>query len=149
MKRTVGLFVAAVAVGMLMVSGVALAKTVACEVNEGCVGTNKADTINGTNKSDKINAKGGNDTVKGKGGADDIDAGAGRDTVRGADGNDTINIADGERDLVDCGGGKNDTLIFDQFDRAAPGAPENTANCENFKPDDSVPTTMQEADGFE
>jgi hypothetical protein len=134
MRRTVGLFVVAMALGMLMVSGVALAKTFTCEANETCVGTNKADKITGTNKADTIRAKGGKDNINGRGGADDIDAGQGRDKVRGGDGNDTIDIADGDRDLVDCGAGNDDTLIFDGDDAVLPGADPEDANCENLEP---------------
>jgi hypothetical protein len=135
MRRTVGLFVVAMALGMLMVSGVALAKTFTCEADETCVGTNKADKITGTNQADTIRAKGGKDNINGRGGADDIDAGQGRDKVRGGDGNDTIDIADGDRDLVDCGAGNDDTVIFDLgLDQALPGADPETGDCENLEP---------------
>ena len=136
MRRTVGLFVVAMALGMLMVSGVALAKTFTCEADETCVGTNKADKITGTNKADTIRAKGGDDTINGRGGKDKVNAGAGTDRVRGGDANDAINIADGEGDFVDCGPGNDDTVIFDLgLDQALPGVDDPvTADCENLEP---------------
>jgi Ca2+-binding RTX toxin-like protein len=132
MRRTVGLFVVAMALGILMVSGVALAKTFTCEARGTCEGTNKADKITGTNQADTIRAKKGNDKIDARGGADDIDAGQGRDTVRGGGGNDTIDIADGDNDLVDCGAGNDDTVIFNVGDRPVPGTEPN-GNCENFE----------------
>ena len=132
MRRTVGLFVVAMGLGMLMVSGVALAKTFTCKANKTCVGTNEADDITGTNKADTIRAKGGNDTINARGGKDKVNAGAGTDTVRGGDGNDTIDIADGDNDLVDCGAGNDDTVIFNIGDGPVPGT-EPDGNCENLE----------------
>jgi Ca2+-binding RTX toxin-like protein len=104
MRRTV-LLIAAVGMGLLVaLGGVAVAKTFTCKANKTCVGTNNADEITGTNKADTIKAKGGNDT---------IDARGGKDKVEGGGGNDTIDIPDGRADLVDCGPGADDTVIFD------------------------------------
>jgi Ca2+-binding RTX toxin-like protein len=134
MRRTVVL-IAAVGVGLLLVfGGVAFAKTFTCKADKACVGTNKADEITGTNEADKIKAKGGNDTIDARGGEDKVNAGAGEDEVSGGENNDTINLADGEVDVVDCGPGDDDTLIYDGgVDLAAPGTAP-TANCENFDP---------------
>jgi Ca2+-binding RTX toxin-like protein len=124
MRRTI-LLIAAIGIGLVVVfGGVAVAKTFTCKAKETCVGTNNADEITGTNKADNIKAKAGNDTINARGG---------KDKVEGGGGNDTIDIADGKADLVDCGPGNDDTVIFDGgLDRAAPGTPDETGNCENF-----------------
>jgi Ca2+-binding RTX toxin-like protein len=125
MRRTV-LLIAVVAMGLLLVSGVAWAANVQCKANKTCVGTNQPDNITGTNKADTINALGGNDVVN---------AGRGKDLVRGGGGNDKINIADGQADRVDCGPGNNDEVTFDvELDKAAKGTPKATGNCEVFHP---------------
>ena len=139
MRRTI-LLIAMVGMGLLVVfGGVAVAKTFTCKANKTCVGTNKADEITGTNKADNIKAKGGNDT---------IDAREDKDKVEGGRGNDTIDVADGKADLVDCGSGNDDTVIFDGgLDRAAPGTPEETGNCENFEERGGGDTTATTTEG--
>lgn len=115
----------ALALLVALASGAALAKTFN--------GTNGSDELAGTQKADKMDGRGGDDVIEGRGGADKIKGGPGLDEVSGGSGNDTINLADGERDVVDCGEGDKDKLIFDTFDAPAPGTPPDTGNCEIFK----------------
>jgi Tol biopolymer transport system component len=94
------------------------------------VGTRKGEYLGGGGNDDTIEGLGGNDTLVGGAGDDRIDGGAGNDVItggRGADklfggnGSDTINAADDERDVVDCGAGR-DRVVADSFDQ--------TTNCE-------------------
>ena len=94
------------------------------------VGTGRADYLAGGGYDDVIEGGGGNDTIPGGAGDDRIDGGPGNDVIKGgagADrllggtGSDTINAADGERDVVDCGAGR-DRVIADSFD--------SVVNCE-------------------
>jgi Ca2+-binding RTX toxin-like protein len=98
-------------------------------------GTNGPDDLTGTKKADKMDGRAGADVVEGRGGSDNIKDGSGPDEVSGGFGNDTINVDDGERDVVDCGGGGKDKIIFDDFDVAVPGTSEDTGNCELFGPE--------------
>jgi hypothetical protein len=135
MRRRALLIMATMGLGVLLVSGVALADTID--------GTSGADDLIGTDKDDVIHASGGADYVSGLAGPDLLYAGAGNDTVVGRDGNDriygnagsdmlfgnqsndTINSAgDQAKDVVKCGIGKNDTAYVDKIDRVK-------ENCEN------------------
>jgi Ca2+-binding RTX toxin-like protein len=73
--RRVALVFVAMALALLLASGVALA------VNKN--GTNSPDTLRGTNKDDNLLGKGGNDDISGLGGPDNILGGGGRDVVQG------------------------------------------------------------------
>jgi len=89
-------------------TGVALAMAVTCTGGV-CEGTNHEDTITGSPQNDTIIAKMGGDTV--------ISNQGGADTVEGGRGNDTINVNDGANDdFVDCGMGRDDTVIKDAGD---------------------------------
>jgi Ca2+-binding RTX toxin-like protein len=87
-------------------------------------GTAKADRLTGTAGADTIHGGGGNDHIKGGAGADKlygdagndtVNAGPGRDSVLGGSGKDTIQARDGERDVIDCGSGR-DTVVADKTD---------------------------------
>jgi Ca2+-binding RTX toxin-like protein len=87
-------------------------------------GTAKADRLTGTLGADTIHGGGGNDRISGGAGADrlygdagsdSIDAGPGSDSVFAGSGNDTILTRDGERDVINCGSGK-DTVVADKAD---------------------------------
>jgi RTX calcium-binding nonapeptide repeat (4 copies)/WD40-like Beta Propeller Repeat len=89
------------------------------------VGTRRADYLPGGGYDDVILGLGGNDTILGGAGDDRIDGGKGNDVITGgagADrlfggpGSDTIYAADGERDIIDCGAGR-DRVIADSFDK--------------------------------
>ena len=132
MRRAI-LLLAVMGLGLLLVSGVALAKTFTCRDNP-CVGTNGADLITGTFRPETIQARSGDDEVRAREGRDVVIAGSGNDLVYGGPGNDRIYLVDGEVDWVNCGPGI-DTLVFDDgLDRAAPGTNPNTGNCENLDP---------------
>jgi Ca2+-binding RTX toxin-like protein len=69
-------------------------------------GTARADTLRGTAGADVLRGLGGNDTLDGGAGDDLLIGGAGRDTLRGGAGGDRHEAVDGERDLVNCGSGR-------------------------------------------
>jgi hypothetical protein len=94
------------------------------------VGTAKGEYLAGGGHDDVILGNGGNDTLLGGAGDDRINGGAGNDIINGGSGadrllggagSDTIKAADGERDVVDCGAGR-DRAVVDSFDK--------TTNCE-------------------
>jgi Ca2+-binding RTX toxin-like protein len=135
MRRRALLIMASMGLGVLLLGGVALAKTID--------GTSGADDLVGTDEDDVIHASGGADYVSGLAGPDVLYAGAGNDTVVGRDGNDsiygnagtdtlygnnendTINSAgDQTKDVVKCGLGKDDTAYVDEIDWVK-------ENCEN------------------
>jgi len=74
MRRTI-LLVAAMALTLLVASGVALA------VNK--IGTDGPDTLRGTNKADNLIGLGGNDRIFGLAGKDNMLGGPGKDLVVG------------------------------------------------------------------
>ncbi len=89
------------------------------------VGTAKGEYLAGGGHDDVILGNGGNDTLLGGAGDDRIEGGAGNDIITGGSGadrlfgdagSDTIKAADGERDVVDCGGGR-DRAVVDSFDK--------------------------------
>jgi Ca2+-binding RTX toxin-like protein len=73
--RRVGMLLAAMALALVLTSGVAWA------VNE--VGTNGPDTLRGTNRADNLLGLGGNDALFGLGGRDNLVGGPGKDWVLG------------------------------------------------------------------
>jgi hypothetical protein len=96
--RRVALVLAAMALALLLASGVAWA------VNK--VGTNGPDTLRGTNEADNLLGKGGQDDLFGLGGRDNLLGGAGKDWVLG--GNER-RASGGDKNLV--GGRGNDGVI--------------------------------------
>jgi hypothetical protein len=89
------------------------------------VGTAKGEYLAGGGHDDVILGNGGNDTLLGGAGDDRINGGAGNDIINGGSGadrlvggpgSDTIKAADGERDVVDCGRGR-DRAVVDSFDK--------------------------------
>jgi len=91
MRRT-AILVGAMAMLIVLVGGVALARSISCpnKDNRLCVGTNQADTMAGANRMDTIKARGGNDTVTARGGKDIVNGGDGGDFLDGGTGNDTL-----------------------------------------------------------
>jgi serine protease AprX len=79
------------------------------------VGTARNDTLNGRGGPDVLNGGKGNDTIDGGTGNDRITGGPGRDTIKAGTGNDVVNARDRERDVVDCGPGR-DTATVDKID---------------------------------
>jgi Ca2+-binding RTX toxin-like protein len=135
MRRRALLIVATMALGVLLLGGVALADTID--------GTSGPDDLLGTDKEDVIHASGGKDYLSGLAGPDLLYAGSGNDTVVGREGNDRIygntgsdmlfgdegndmiySAGDRERDVVKCGQGDADTAYIGKEDRVK-------NNCEN------------------
>jgi serine protease AprX len=87
-------------------------------------GTDRAETLTGTARNDTLNGRGGPDVLNGGKGNDKIDGGSGndritggpgRDTINAGTGNDVVNARDRERDVVDCGPGR-DSATVDKID---------------------------------
>ena len=98
MRRRVVLVLAAMALALLLASGVALA------VNK--VGTDGPDTLRGTNRADNLSGEGGNDDLFGLGGRDNMLGGEGKDWVLG--GNER-RAQGGDKNLA--GGSGNDGVL--------------------------------------
>ena len=99
------LLAALVVVGVLVVSGVALAANIkGTPKADRLYGTEQADNINPFNGDDYVDAKGGDDYVHHSYGNDTIIGGLGNDTLRGGFGNDVIDGSGdpGFKDLIDC-----------------------------------------------
>jgi Ca2+-binding RTX toxin-like protein len=97
--RRVVLVLAAMALAMLLASGVALA------VNK--IGTDGPDTLRGTNGNDNLLGKGGNDILFALNGRDNLLGGPGKDIVLGE--NERLNFARGDKNLQ--GGLGNDIVV--------------------------------------
>jgi hypothetical protein len=89
------------------------------------VGNGGVNYLAGGGWDDTIRGEGGDDTLLGGNGYDRIEGGAGNDvlfggsgvdTLVGGAGSDTVYSADGERDVVDCGAGR-DRAIADAIDK--------------------------------
>ena len=96
--RRVVLVLAAMALAMLLASGVALAVTK--------IGTNGPDTLRGTNEADNLLGRGGNDILLGLAGRDTLQGGTGKDIVLGGN---KRHLLGGDKNLV--GGSGNDSVI--------------------------------------
>jgi hypothetical protein len=134
------LILATTLLGVMALSGAALAATKTCSENP-CVGTNGADRLKGTDAKNEIRGLGGPDYIAGKQSADDlygnrgqdevragngrdrVFGGRGRDALYGGGGNDTMNAQDNYKDNVNCGLGT-DTAYVDRLDRV-------NVDCEN------------------
>lgn len=134
------LILATTLLGVMALSGAALAATKTCS-EDPCVGTNGADRLKGTDAKNEIRGLGGPDYIAGKpradklysdrgqdevragNGRDRVFGGRGRDALYGGGGNDTMNAQDGYKDNVNCGLGT-DTAYVDKLDRV-------NVDCEN------------------
>jgi hypothetical protein len=79
------------------------------------VGGANADTIRGGGGNDRIIGNGGADRLYGDAGNDSIAPGGGADSVFGGAGNDVVSARDGQRDVIDCGAGR-DSVVADRID---------------------------------
>ena len=138
-RQTIAAFMV-VAVALLLMGGVVMAKAITCSGGT-CNGTKRADQMTGSVVADTINGRGGGDTIDGGNGNDTINGGGGNDTIvdigvvpdvdiiTGGNGNDVIDVREGDptdaQDKVDCGPGT-DTVFFDATDQRL--------NCEIFNP---------------
>ena len=127
------LILATTLLGVMALSGAALAATKTCSVNP-CVGTKGADRLKGNATKNEIRGLRGADYIAGKQRADDlygnrgqdevragngrdrVFGGRGRDQLYGGGGNDTMNTRDDYKDNVNCGLGT-DTAYVDRRDR--------------------------------
>ena len=134
------LILATTLLGVMALSGAALAATKTCSENP-CVGTNGADRLKGTDakneirglrgadyiagkpRADELYGNRGQDEVRAGNGRDRVFGGRGRDALYGGGGNDTMNAQDGYKDNVNCGLGT-DTAYVDKLDRV-------NVDCEN------------------
>ncbi len=134
------LILATTLLGVIALSGAALAVTKTCSENP-CLGTSGPDRLKGTDAKNEIHGFPGPDYVAGKQRADELYGGPGQDEVRagngrdrvfgrlgrdalyGGGGNDTMNSHDGYKDDVNCGPGT-DTANVDRRDRV-------NEDCEN------------------
>jgi hypothetical protein len=78
-------------------------------------GTVRGDTLTGTARDDSLDGRRGDDVLRGLGGNDLLVGGAGRDRLYGGAGNDRLRARDSQRDVVDCGPGR-DTATVDRKD---------------------------------
>jgi Ca2+-binding RTX toxin-like protein len=100
-------------------------ETTGTEDADRLLGTNGQNLIQGDGGNDYISARGGDDEVTGGAGDDRIHLGAGDDVatpgldadrVYAGSGDDVIYARDGERDVIDCGSGR-DRVIADKADK--------------------------------
>src|SRR5215213_9610858 len=140
MRKRALLILATTLLGMLVLSGAALAVTKTCSTNP-CVGTNGPDRLKGTDAKNEISGLRGPDYITGKQSADELHGNRGQDEVRAGNGrdrvfggrgkdelygggsNDTMNARDDYKDNVNCGLGT-DTAYVDKRDRV-------NEDCEN------------------
>jgi hypothetical protein len=99
MMRRATLVLAAMALALLLASGVAWAVTK--------IGTNGPDTLRGTNKADNLIGKGGNDVLFALAGRDNLLGGRGKDFVFG--GTEDDRLSRGDKNLE--GGPSNDIVV--------------------------------------
>jgi hypothetical protein len=134
------LILAMTLLGVMALSGAAIAVTKTCSANP-CVGTNGADKlygnatkneirglrgadyIAGKPRADELYGNRGQDEVRAGNGRDRVFGGRGKDRLYGAGGNDTMNARDGYKDDVNCGLGT-DSAYVDRRDRV-------NEDCEN------------------
>jgi hypothetical protein len=142
------LILATMLLGVMMLSGVALAVTKTCTTDP-CEGTNGPDRLTGTSAENQIYGLGGPDYINGKAAADKLYGGRGQDEVRGKGGrdyisggrvtddlfggrgSDTIKAQDGYKDYIDCGLGDDTAYVDADLD--------TWVNCENVRPSDGTP----------
>ena len=135
MLRKTVLLCGALLVGVIVLSGVALAANIRGTFGpdelrgtpqlDRIYGLANADTIIGREGNDDCYGGSGDDEVSCRAGNDRIDGGFGEDVLLGGPGNDTILAADGRVDEVNCGLGNNDTAYVDELD-------DPVENCENL-----------------
>ena len=75
------------------------------------------DRLFGDRGNDKLFGDAGRDLLNGGAGNDTLTGGKGMDTFNGGAGNDVINAKDGNKETINCGGGKKDTVKADRKDR--------------------------------
>lgn len=95
-------------------------------------GAKGSGTRNGDGGSDKLVGGRGDDEVNGADGDDVVAGNPGNDRLNGGKGNDRIEANDGFTDIISCGNGRRDLVVFDKgLDRFT--------GCENRAPRQSGP----------
>ena len=169
MLRRAELILATMLLGVIVLSGVALAVTKACTTNP-CEGTSGPDTLNGNASRNLIEGNPGADYIAGKGAADKLYGNRDNDEVHGGDGPDNINggkhsdsdtlygengndtiiaveeFSPGRQDYIDCGAGT-DTAYVDGYTQNEVDVVVNCENvvpsvCEDVYPPRLCPTSM-------
>ena len=138
--RRMALVCTVMAAGVLLLSGVAIAKQIQGDAkNNRLVGTERRDFIYGFGGNDTINGRGsddelygsqGRDSISGNDGVDEIYGGSANDTVRGGDGDDEVSGGSGTDELSGgrgfdylSGGGNSDTIV------SVDGRSNDTVSC--------------------
>jgi hypothetical protein len=85
------------------------------ESNPTIIGTTRGDDIRGSNDTDIIHGEEGNDHIVAGAGDDVIYGGSGSDTIDSGAGADQIDVRGHDRDIVDCGPGR-DLVLADSHD---------------------------------
>lgn len=125
-------------VALLLGSGLALAQHITGTAGDNEIkGTRNVDQMYGLGGDDDLFGRDGDDELYGGSGRDllvggpgddEIYGGSGSDDLLGGPGNDYINSADNNRqDVVDCGDGNNDRVVFD-------GGTDTVIGCEDESP---------------
>jgi Ca2+-binding RTX toxin-like protein len=116
MTRKTAASLAALALGLLLTTGSALAALIRCK-GGACRGTEQADDMPGLPNADQIFSLGGDDQVTATSGNDRVNCGAGNDLISGESGNDRLDggtgagqIIGGEDADILIGGSGNDTI---------------------------------------
>ena len=107
--RRLGLLLAIMGMVLVAVAGVALADTINCFPERGCIGTDGPDTINGTSRFDYIQAKQDSDKLYGHEGYDVLDGDDFEASDTSTDGNDLVGGGQSYDELYGYGG--NDRLL--------------------------------------
>jgi len=83
--------------------------------NDAVYGGDGNDNLTGGSGDDTVSGGAGADTISGGPGSDILIGGRGKDVIRGDAGNDTIHARDGQKDVINCGSGR-DSVIADKVD---------------------------------
>jgi hypothetical protein len=102
--RRLSLLLAIMGMGLVMVTGVAIADTIDCIANRICVGTDGPDTLNGTSRSDYLQGLQGNDQLYGREGYDTLDGDVFEAHDTSTDGNDRLGGGQNYDELYGYGG---------------------------------------------
>jgi hypothetical protein len=126
MAKRIPVFMVAGALLLVLVAGVAMARSFQCgEFEYPCRGTDQDDVITerqGNSVRDKIFGLEGRDVIRAQVFRND------NDILNSDQDNDRVRADDGDsRDAIDCGEGKNDVAIVDEGDAV------NFSNCEDVR----------------
>src|SRR5215212_7490532 len=93
------------------------------------------DAVHGDSGDDRVEGNAGDDSVTGGRGDDLLVGNSGGDLLRGGSGADLIEAQDGFADLISCGAGSGDRVVFDLgLDRVAADCEAPRARCPENEP---------------